>query len=435
MSDSKKLNVSKENDNMLKYHRLFIINLRLLLHDIISNIGDDRNVKIASLKLVNAIESDSLDASKISSIVKKVFTIMGANIKQIEKHDDKIFNIKEVKGDKQVIVTIIPGINLGEAYELYNGKDKLRENLWKYMDNIFYATIKLLEHANPDCLDTNIVKLMSNLERKLNYQEINDELNKKIPDSKLVIKEEFNPFIGVGNNDNNYSLEDMAKSLDASVEEENNSGASSKLGMITSLLGMDKNLDKLTDELKNIDKEQIEKATEDIKKMMGGAVDENTSEMINMMLHDITDELKKDTIGKGNPLNNIVKIAETVAKRVAPKIDPKKINIDTVNKLTKNMSNLGGQFGGGDMFGFIQKTMSKLNSTNLEGKTPDEIKTEQMKMSMDLFKEMGVNMSEDELAKLQKLDPTDITKLLHKKMGDNKDSKDSKEKKTKKKKK
>lgn len=436
-------------ENMETYHRFFISSLRLLLDDIVKTIPEGKSVRLSSSKLIDAIESNNLDAGKISSIVKKVYTILGANLSLVEKHDEKIFYIKETKGDKTVIVTVIPGINIGEAYELYNSK--MRETLWKYMDNIFYATVKLLELANPECLDVQVIKLMGNLSKKIKIGEINEELQNKIPTSKLIIskssdskssdKEEFNPFIGVGKNNENLSVEDMAKVLELKDETEE---SGSKLGGLGSIFGVDKlmNLDKLSEELKNIDKSQIDKATEDIKKLMGGNIDSNTSEMINMMLHDITDELKKDTLKKGNPIDNIVKIAETVAQRIAPKIDPKKINTDTIQNFTKNMAGLGaglGGKGGPDMMGFLQKTMERMENAKKEGKSMEEIGREQMQMSLSMFNNMGVKMTEEDMLKIKDMKPEDMAKVLQDKVVKKSDSsskeESNSEKKSKKKKK
>ena len=103
------------------------------------------------------------------------------------------------------------------------------------------------------------------------------------------------------------------------------------------------NMEYLSKQLKNITKEQIEDSTKNIKSLLGD-VDENTSEMISLMLTDIKDELCKDnaTSNDGsNPINNFLKmakIAESVAHKMIPKIDPKKVDMEKLLNSTKNIA-------------------------------------------------------------------------------------------------
>lgn len=394
-----------ESENLAKYHEFFVINLRILLHDIVSVVPETNKVKISANKLINALETSTLDSTNISGIVKKIYITVSANLKLLTDHNNQLFNIKEKRGDKNVIITLIPGINISEAYE-YIPLDK-RSEFWTVFENIFYSSVKLLEIANPEYVNDNIRKVVDKIQKNVNVLNSIKELRKRVPDTSLLPKEEFNPFVGVGQNNQEYSVNDiMSGPKDVSLNGENsNFGISSVASMMGVGVGLDKMLDlnKIAQELKNIDKKEIDNATANIMKLMGANVDSNASEMITMMLQDITSELKKDDLSKGNPLENIFKIADTVAQRIAPKIDPSKIDqktmLSSTMNLAKNMSDSQGNkiFGNFESLANMMKSQLDMMDKN---KTANMSKEDQVKLSKDMskemFKKMGMNFNEDE---------------------------------------
>lgn len=176
-------------------------------------------------------------------------------------------------------------------------------------------------------------------------------------------------------------------------------------------------MEDLAKQLKNITKEQIDQATKSIKSLLGD-VDEGTSEMIDMMLNDITDELKKDDLSNGNPINNLTKIAECVAHKMMPKIDPNKVDMKKVWNSTRNIANKCHDKDGKPIFdgpnnplsmatNFLEKQMaytqynnnqSQQSNSNIKPMTEEDYAKE----CQNLLKQLGLpNISADQLKNLQ----------------------------------
>jgi hypothetical protein len=407
-----------QNENLAKYHEFFIINLRILLNDIVTNVPDGKSVKVSAIKLIETIETRKLDPVKVGNIVRKIYTISTANLGLLVAHDMKLFQIKEKKDGRNVIITMIPGINIGEAYEYFNDNS----DFWKCIENIFYASVKLLDCINSDYMNDEIKSITDKIEKTVNINNTIVELRKKVPDTQLVTKEDFNPFIGVGETTNNYSVNDMLSGPKTLNQNDKSSSGMGGIGSIASMMGDDKmlNLDKLTDELKNIDKKQIDDATVQIKNMMGGNVDENTSEMLNLALQSVTEQLKKTDLSSGNPLENIFKIADTVAQQIAPKIDKTKIDKNTVmnsmKELGKNMPGGNNIFGNFDMFTNMMKSqMDIVKDGKAKNKSQEQITEEQMKFSLSALKNMGNSVNENEFKDQVKKQTKEINKKNKKK--------------------
>ena len=117
------------------------------------------------------------------------------------------------------------------------------------------------------------------------------------------------------------------------------------------MVGIDKmlNLGELTEQLKNMKKEDIDEATNSIKCLLGN--DDNTSNLVSDMLMNIQDELKKENISNGNPLDNIVKIAESVASKMKPKMDEDGVDMNKLWQSTQNLANQCANENGNSLFG------------------------------------------------------------------------------------
>ena len=61
------------------------------------------------------------------------------------------------------------------------------------------------------------------------------------------------------------------------------------------------------------------------------------------MLDNITNELQGNNLGEGDPISNIMKVAEKVASKMKPRIESENINLENVMKgsdLSNNPMNL-----------------------------------------------------------------------------------------------
>lgn len=244
-----------------------------------------------------------------------------------------------------------------------------------------------------------------------NEKEIYDQFWKKFPNNTLVTKMiGFNPFIGVGENKENYGVNDLLSGPKLLPDQ-----TSPGIDGVTKLLGIDKilNLEDLSKQLKNITKEQIDQAKNSIRSLLGD-VDENTSEMIDLMLNDITDELKKEDISKGHPINNLVKIAECVAHRMMPKIDPKKVDMNKVWNSTKNIASKCYDKDGKPIFDgpnnplsivttLMEKQMNQMQQKTMQTKQSGNVMTEEeyTKECQNILQQIGLpNISAEQIKNL-----------------------------------
>ena len=111
------------------------------------------------------------------------------------------------------------------------------------------------------------------------------------------------------------------------------------------------NLNQLTDQLKNMKQEDIDEATDTIRNMLGTNDNGAAGELISDMLTNIRDELQNEDISSGNPLNNIVKLAENVANKMKPKMDNSDVNVEDLFKSTKNLTDNCVDENGNNIFG------------------------------------------------------------------------------------
>ena len=201
--------------------------------------------------------------------------------------------------------------------------------------------------------------------------------------------EEFDPFVGVGGNDE-LCVDDMIGGDDLDGEE------SVGLASLSKMVGLDKMLgiENLQEELRNMNDEEIDKATESIKNMMGSSLDENSGALINNMLKNVTEELKSNDLSQGNPFENIMKIAESVASKMKPELDKGEIDMD---KLFSQREEEGPEPGNMNPFAMIGQMMNEMNRNGEEPNMNPMNIIQQMlgggnMNPMDMIQQMMTNM-------------------------------------------
>lgn len=297
---------------------------------------------------------------------------------------------------------VFPGINLAEIW--CNLTQSQKDKMWLYLQVLQISSSFIIKLSNTEPATVE------------NKQDESAGVSVTASAFEPVVRAiDFNPYVGINADDgveqkpvNDFSMDDIMSGPKVLPGEQ----ASSATGGLTSMLGIGNmlNMDELAKELKNINTDEIEQATNNIKKLLGKNVDQNTSDMLTDMLTDITDELKRspDTDQVGNPIEKIVKIAETVAERMVPKMKNK--NVD-VTKLWKSTQQLATQCGDGKgapsingmnplsmLNNIMEKQMKFREDTN--GKTDDECMAECQKM-LDGAGLAGINIGN--LAKMQQM--------------------------------
>jgi len=319
------------NLSMQKYRDIFIACLIMLL-DIIKTKSSNDQVRNNSSRLIDAFSDKQINIDNEGSIIKKVYMTLDANIDLLNNNNHELFCINSKINNKLVKVTIIPAIDIGKCWNNFNDDDK--SNIWRYLKIMFTTSVHMVNLSCEKTLDSFPNKsFVIDFEKQYDKYNIVEEFFEKYPNSTVIYNSEFNPYIGIGSSKEEYSVQDLLSGPELMPGQ-----VKPSVEGISSLFGLGGYMEELSSQLKNITKEDIEAATNSIKKILGDNIDEDTTNMIDLLLTDISDELKKDDLSKGNPTSNIVKIAETVTNRVIPKINPKKINVRKIWDSTQNIA-------------------------------------------------------------------------------------------------
>jgi len=293
---------------------------------------------------------DKLDFNKV---MLRYLSVFKEHEELLNKKDEKLFEYK---------LEILPQINISELYN--NLTDKQKNKIWTYLQILFIQSELLLNNKETPSPTNNM------------------ETSKELEESK-----EFNPFKGVGST-TEYTVDELFSNIEKISDKEYNMGLES----IIETTGIDKMIDlnKLSEQLKNLNKEEIDEATNNIKGLFGDKMDKNTGDLLNNMLNNITSELKKEDISNGNPIKNIMKIAETVATNLKPQINEKNIDMsklwNSTENIAKNYKDNKGEnpFGNNNPLQMLGKMMNMINNPNLnENDCLDECN--------DMLKQLGMN--------------------------------------------
>ncbi len=356
-----------------------------------------------SQNFLKAILGGGLNMDGVSNIIKKIFNVINNHLDLFRKDSYKIFQTKtKNQHDKLVTVTLIPGIDLMFVW-LTIDKDN-KKKLWKYLKNMYIGGTKMIQVVNGT--------INNDFIQEINYVDLKKDYLERFPDSTILNPNnlEFDPWLGVGVNGGEFGVDSLVETSKLSVEKQQTSGGGGITSMVK-MLGVDKllNMEELSKNLKNIDTEQIKDATENIKKMLGNNVDEGTSEIIGDMISNITSELKSDSLSEGDPLQNIVKIAESVAKKMIPKINDSKVDMSKILESTQNITSNIKDADGNNVFNGQNNPLSILSNLmkkQLNTMTPEEQEQElnnSLKQSQQMMQQMGLpNINPEELFKMMK---------------------------------
>ena len=282
------------------YFNEFVINVRkiMLLFNELAPSSETTNF----LKVFNGLKWDK--------IISRYYLKLDKQCEQLSVRDIKIFESK---------IYAFPEIDISATWNKINSSDEInKEKIWTLLQKLYVSSFFLVEGSSKDMLNETKMKLIKKIETDINKRDIS-----------------FNPFSGINvdTKTEKLSMEDLNKG-DLPT---NKSGSESKTGMLASLLGVDKMIDikSLKEQLKKIDKKEIEEATNNITSLLGDSIDKN---LVSEMITSVSDELKQKISESDNPIESIMGVAESVAKKMAPKIDPKKINVDKLMESSKSFA-------------------------------------------------------------------------------------------------
>ncbi|AYV78775.1 MAG: hypothetical protein Edafosvirus32_6 [Edafosvirus sp.] len=290
---------------MEQYYKDFVTNLKSFVSEIHNNVPTKGTKNFLSV----------FDKLVWAKVIHRYQTIMDKYCNELKNKDDKIF---------QKEFFIFPGIDMNIIWPKLTAEQ--RERIWIYLQLLYISSSFIMQIGT----ETNMTQ--------------DKELVVKTMKEDIVNKTEvvpFDPYVGVGTNMNAnevYGLDEMMSGPKVLPGE--TSSTASGIASLTQMFGIDKmiNMDELSKQLKNMKKEDIDEATNNIKKLLSDNVDDDTSSVITNMLSNITDELKKDDVVNGDPLTNIVKIAESVAQKMVPQMEATNIDVKKLWSSTQNIA-------------------------------------------------------------------------------------------------
>lgn len=207
----------------------------------------------------------------VMRVVNRYYNIMSPLKDRVTNRDETIFNQP---------LFIVPEFNLSFFWE--NMPKQHRDHVWKTLSRLMiYANILKDATAPP-------------------------------PQPQPVVTppvKEVNPYIGIGEDNNTISV--------ASLQDEVASGKVDGNPIMKAIKNK-LNIDELSKQLKNVDKESIAKMTDEVKKIISPHVDDpQVSGLLGDMLTNIGDELKNTDLTNGNLFESMLQIAEKMSTKLA----------------------------------------------------------------------------------------------------------------------
>lgn len=400
--------------NLQSFHDTFIASMLLVL-DTVRN-TQTKFVKITenASKMISAFDDPTLmDIDKQSAIIKKVSSVLSANITMLANKDKNIFLLDEKKNGKTVRITLVPAIDIGCLWD--DIKQPEQEKIWVYLKSLYVSSVSMFEIINETVTeDEHKTEFTKELAQAQNIME---QFWLVYPNSKLIIKNDFNPYVGVGQDTEDYTIDKLLSGPELLSDQ-----CAPGLEGMGKMLGLEKliNLDELAKNLKNIDREKLDDATNKIKEMLGdlGDVDGDTTGMIDSMLNSIKDEIGTKDLSKGSPTENIFSIAKSVATKIKPQLNSKQFNkqnaMKTTTKIIENLKkNMNGKIpdGSPDPFAMLTKLMSTLDKGS--GQSQNKSKKNSDSKDKDKDKELEELMKEcSEMGKKLGIKDIDIEKVM-----------------------
>lgn len=303
-------------DRLYSSTSLFLKKFAEILKQIVSTQESSTKLYVNSQKYLTGIEKKQLDTNAISNIIKKVYNTITPRLGLFDKRDISVFNIVETTGDKQVKVTVLPGIDLEQVFKSTSTSEVL-DQLWDNVYVLYISASKLLYFSNKDMIS------------KESLQFVNKHTIKYDP---------YDGFIG--------SSDDLT--TDQLMESINKIEKPDQLKGLLNMVGIDQAIDmkQLSQNLSSISTEDFSKATDNMMKMMGMNNDKNNvmNKCIRDMMTNLQEELKdpkyansEDTIGA------ILEISKKSAAKVLPTVDQEQIKKDA-ESLINNTSNIAENF-------------------------------------------------------------------------------------------
>lgn len=255
----------------------------------------------------------------MNEIIKNFCSVMGKFGDCIVNNNETIFGMSLV---------IFPHMDMNEIWPLLTPKQKSK--VWVYL-KILYITANML---NQEMEGDNTSLLLATTQKS-------EILQREETDNLCITKLGFNPYVGIGSDNSNMSVDDIHSSLSDGMTE--TSGSFSSISNVTNMaksLGLDKmlKLDELVSKLNEMNEEEIDKATTGMKTVLGDICDGNTANFVTDVLGDVAKEIKKSNLKEGDVFENVINIAKKVTENMEPVMEANNIKPEDIFKITEKMT-------------------------------------------------------------------------------------------------
>jgi hypothetical protein len=334
--DFDKLDLSlKINQRLHKNHTKF----RLVCDDLIFGFRED---------------NDDFDQGRI---IKKIYKTLTQNLNKL--YPDVDISLFKMKNEKNEIITIIPGLDIGLVSSCFSSDDF--NKVWGNIYLMYISSVGMVSTINSHKKESNVSTIVPKLKQKIIDMGILTE------ESKL-----FNSYIGTTNN-KEYNVSNMFENV-GKIKEPTGPSMDDMLKMT----GVDKilNVDVLNEQLKNIKQDDIVEATNSITKLLGADGDSDVSETCKTLVEGIVNDLRANPSGG---IQSMFETAKSVTEKIGSKIDKNKMKktASQVSNFMKNgesnLKNLKDESGNpiGDKLMASLEGPLKMITSMQDGKTPN----------------------------------------------------------------
>lgn len=270
---------------MEKDYKNFVLTLYSLINDLNRYYKTDGTTEL--LKVFEKLE--------MPKVIVKVNTTLSQYSKHINDKDSTMF--------KQSLL-LLPDLDMSKYWEKLTSGQK--NKIWTYLKILYLESDILINHK-------------PNIEANTNTSQ-----------------DTFDPFVGVGTNEE-YNVEDVMKARELADTEVSSPGIESMI----SLLGLDKMIDMsaLSEQLKNIKKEDIEGITDNLKNYLGEKGGDKASQLVSDIITNISEELSNNINNNNDtkPISNIFNIAKNVAGKMKSKVNQQDVNMQDIINTSQNL--------------------------------------------------------------------------------------------------
>jgi len=295
-------------------------------------------------------QTEDFDYSKF---IKKVFYSLRSveALRMLKEKDSSLFSMRD---ENNRIVTILPGIDIRFAMKYFDEQEK--KDFWPNFYLFVSSTFAIIRMTNPD-------RMIDCVEMDETIQIMKLEIAQT---GVMFGKQIFNPFIGVTNENERLTVDQMftangIKPVDAS--------SAGSMESMLNMMGVENliSTDNLKKQLENLGAEHVDEATSKIVEMLGAQDNEDVKEVCGTLIKDIVENLKT------NGIQNIGSTLMDIANKTKGKINMEKMKQTAssmqyfMNNSTEKMKEMKDENGnpiGENLMNTLSSYMGMMNQMN-----------------------------------------------------------------------